>query len=42
VAQIARIDIALQVGASSEFGRINTGSTFLAPRNGQLVARFQW
>jgi hypothetical protein len=26
----------------SGFGRINTGSTFIAPRNGQLVARFQW
>jgi hypothetical protein len=26
----------------SGFGRINTGSTFTAPRNGQLVARFQW
>jgi len=26
----------------SGFGRINTGSTFLAPRNGQIVARFQW
>lgn len=26
----------------SGFGRINTGSTFISPRNGQLVARFQW
>jgi hypothetical protein len=26
----------------SGFGRINTGSTFLSPRNGQIVARFQW
>ncbi|MDQ1473405.1 MAG: hypothetical protein QOJ99_4885 [Bryobacterales bacterium] len=26
----------------SGFGRINNGSTFLSPRNGQLVARFQW
>jgi hypothetical protein len=26
----------------SGFGRINTGSTFIAPRNGQIVARFQW
>jgi hypothetical protein len=26
----------------SGFGRINTGSTFLPPRNGQIVARFQW
>jgi hypothetical protein len=26
----------------SGFGRINTGSTFQSPRNGQLVARFQW
>ena len=26
----------------SGFGRINTGSTFSSPRNGQLVARFQW
>jgi len=26
----------------SGFGFINTGSTFLPPRNGQIVARFQW
>jgi hypothetical protein len=26
----------------SGFGRINTGSTSIAPRNGQIVARFQW
>jgi hypothetical protein len=26
----------------SGFGMINTGTTFSAPRNGQLIARFQW
>jgi hypothetical protein len=26
----------------SGFGRINAGSLFNPPRNGQLVARFQW
>ena len=26
----------------SGFGRINTGSTYGPPRNGQIVARFQW
>jgi hypothetical protein len=26
----------------SGFGRINTGSTFASPRNGQIVARFEW
>jgi hypothetical protein len=26
----------------SGFGRISSGSTFNPPRNGQLVARFQW
>jgi hypothetical protein len=26
----------------SGFGRISTGTTYLAPRNGQVIARFQW
>ena len=28
--------------ATSGFGYINTGSTFLPSRNGQIVARVQW